>query len=83
MRAITGAGRVLNIVPSLCAMTVNLDLCLCDSPPGRGGERRHGEGQVGQQENLVQPASSSRGSTLPHVQPQEHGECPDERSRLE
>lgn len=47
--------------------------------PGRGGERRHGEGEVGQQEDSLQPPAGPRGSALPHVQPPQHGEpasCP-------
>lgn len=45
--------------------------------PGRRGERRNGEGEAGQQKDPVQPAAGPRGSTLPHVQPQEHGESPE------
>lgn len=41
---------------------------------GRGGERRHGESQTGQQEDSLQPAAGSCGTTLPAVQPQKHGE---------
>lgn len=48
--------------------------------PGGGGERWHGEGEAGQQEDSVQPAAGSCGSALPHVESQEHGEnlksCP-------
>lgn len=50
------------------------------APTGRRGERRHGESQAGQQEDPVQPAAGARGPTLPHVQPQEHGEHPQTRS---
>ena len=41
-----------------------------------GGRRkgRHGEGQAGQQEDSLQSSARTRGSTLPHVEPQEHGE---------
>lgn len=52
---------------------------------GGGGERRHGKSEAGQQEDPVQPAASSCGSTLPDVKSQEHGEhlraCPGSSNR--
>lgn len=52
------------------------------SSPGGGGERRHGEGEAGQQEDPVQPAAGSCGSTFPHVKSQEYGEHPQTCSSL-
>ncbi len=51
-------------------------VCVCS---GRGGERRHGESQTGQQEDPVQPAAGSCGSALSAVQPQKHGESSPQR----
>lgn len=42
--------------------------------PGGRGEGRDGESQAGQQEDSLQPSARTRGPTLPHVEPQEHGE---------
>ncbi len=50
--------------------------CVIVDGAGGGGERRHGEGEAGQQEDPVQPAAGSCGSALPHVKSQEHGEHP-------
>ncbi len=56
--------RILTVLSKVC-------VCVCS---GRGGERRHGESQTGQQEDPVQPAAGSCGSALSAVQPQKHGE---------
>ncbi len=60
--------RILTVLSSVC---VCVCVCVCS---GRGGERRHGESQTGQQEDPVQPAAGSCGSALSAVQPQKHGE---------